>query len=112
MHDEQARMVICDPAHNLRIDGNVSGQGEASHNDFAIASGEMIDSEFTRFVVAAISLLASNSASGSLHFIFMDWNELCPLLPAALNVYRQFIADLIRVRPLSCGLIKALGSGG
>lgn len=91
MHGEQAQMVLSDPPYNLRIDGNVSGLGKTRHREFAMASGEMSEFEFTRFLVAATSLFASHSAAGSLHFIFMDWRHVSQLLTAAREVYRQII---------------------
>jgi DNA modification methylase len=91
MQDEQAQVVFSDPPYNVPIDGNVSGLGKKRHREFAMASGEMTASEFTRFLVVAVSLFARHSDEGSLHFICMDWRHIADLLSAAGEVYRQVI---------------------
>jgi DNA modification methylase len=91
MRDEQAKMVFSDPPYNVRIDGNVSGRGKKHHREFAMASGEMTEFEFTRFLVTTISLFARHSAEGSLHFICIDWRHVAQLLTAARAVYRQVL---------------------
>jgi hypothetical protein len=63
MQGEQALMVFSDPPYNVRIDGNVSGLGKQRHREFAMASGEMSEFEFTRFLLSAMSLFARHSVS-------------------------------------------------
>ena len=41
-------MVFTDPPYNVRIDGHVCGLGKVKHREFAMASGEMSEAEFTR----------------------------------------------------------------
>jgi DNA modification methylase len=98
MQDELAETVISDLPYNVRIGGNVSGLGKKRHREFAMASGEMTDFEFRRFLVATISLFARWSADGSLHFIFMDWRHIADLLSAAREVYRQVINVCVWVK--------------
>jgi DNA methylase/ParB-like nuclease domain len=98
MRDEQAQMVFSDPPYNVRIDGNVSGLGKRRHREFAMASGEMTEFEFTRFLVTTTSLFAHHSAVGSLHFICMDWRHIAQLLSAASKVYRQVINICVWVK--------------
>jgi DNA modification methylase len=98
MLDERARMQFSDPPYNVRIDGNVSGLGRHRHREFAMGSGEMTKSEFTRFLVRAMSLFASHCAEGSLHFICMDWRHMAELLAAAREVYRQVINVCVWVK--------------
>ena len=98
MRGEKAQMVFSDPPYNVRIDGNVSGLGKKRHREFAMAAGEMTEFEFTRFLVAAISLFAHQSVEGSLHFICMDWRHIGQLLAAAREVYQQVINICVWVK--------------
>ena len=47
---ETADLVLTDPPFNVRVDGNVSGLGKVRHEEFAMASGEMSEAEFTAFL--------------------------------------------------------------
>src|ERR1700719_4200751 len=98
MRDEQARMVFSDPPYNVRIDGNVSGLGRKRHREFAMASGEMTEFKFTRFLVTAISLFANHSTEGSVHFICMDWRHIGELLAAARGGYRPSLNVCVWVK--------------
>jgi hypothetical protein len=51
-------MVFTDPPCNVPIDGNVGGLGAIRHREFAMASGEMTEAEFTAFLARALTLLA------------------------------------------------------
>ncbi len=61
---------------------NVSGLGKRKHREFAMASGEMSQSEFTQFLKTAFEQLCSASADGSIHYICMDWRHLREVLDA------------------------------
>jgi DNA modification methylase len=87
MGRERAAMVFADPPYNVAIDGNVSGLGAVKHRDFAMASGEMSEAEFTNFLKRALSLHASHSSEGSLHFLCMDWRHIDELLAAGRTAY-------------------------
>jgi hypothetical protein len=45
----------------VRIDGHASGLGQVRHREFAMASGEMSEAEFTAFLTLSCTLLARNS---------------------------------------------------
>jgi DNA modification methylase len=90
MDGESADAVFTDPPYNVRISGNVSGLGTVQHREFAMASGEMTESEFTGFLTKASSLLACNSVDGSLHFVCMDWRHLSEILAAGKATYTEF----------------------
>jgi len=98
MQGELAGTVISDLPYNVRIGGNVSGLGKKRHREFAMASGEMTEFEFKRFLIATISFFARWSADGSLHFIFMDWRHIADLLSAAREVDQQVINVCVWVK--------------
>ena len=90
MEGQRAEMVFADPPYNDPIDGYVTGFGKVHHREFAVASGEMSESEFTDFLTNVLALLARNSADGALQFIFMDWRHMEELMSAARSVYSEF----------------------
>jgi hypothetical protein len=94
MGGERAEMVFTDPPYNVPIAGHVLGRGSAKHGEFAMASGEMSEAEFTTFLTQVFQLLAANSLAGSLHFVCMDWRHLFELLtagPARLQRAEEFV---------------------
>jgi DNA modification methylase len=87
--EERATMVFTDPPYNVPIDGHASGLGAIHHRPFPMASGEMDKVAFTAFLGQACRNLAAFSASGSLHFICMDWRHLDELLAAGAVAYGE-----------------------
>jgi len=80
---DQAGAVFTDPPYNVAVNGHVSGQGAIRHREFPMASGEMSEAEFTRFLTIALGLLARHTSAGSIQYICMDWRHLRELLSAA-----------------------------
>ena len=80
--DARAQMVFTDPPYNVPISGHVGGLGAIQHREFAMASGEMSQAEFTAFLQSAFGHLASYSVDGAIHFQCMDWRH-CPEIMAA-----------------------------
>ena len=89
MDGRLAQMVFADPPYNVPIDGHVSGLGRHRHAEFAMASGEMSESEFAEFLVQTLGNLAQHSQDGAIHFICMDWRHLLPLLTAGRRIYAE-----------------------
>ena len=89
LRGELAQGVVADFPYNVPIAGHVSGLGKVRHREFAMASGEMSEAEFVNFLKTIMALLASVSADGSLHYLFMDWRHLGELLTAARSVYSE-----------------------
>jgi DNA modification methylase len=87
MAGEMAQMVFTDPPYNVKIDGNVSGQGK--HREFAMASGEMSQPQFTAFLRNVFQNLCDYSVDGSIHFICMDWRHMTEMLAAGEPVYSE-----------------------
>ena len=58
---ELAQMVFTDPPYNVPIDGNVCGLGRVRHKEFAMASGEMSEAEFSNFLETVLQHLCTHS---------------------------------------------------
>lgn len=89
LQGKRAQMVFTDPPYNVRIAGNVSGLGRIKHREFAMASGEMSEAEFTSFLKCVLTNLADFSTDGSIHFICIDWRHMRELSNAADKVYAE-----------------------
>jgi DNA modification methylase len=89
LQGEKAAAIFADPPYNVKIDGHVSGLGKTRHREFAMASGEMSEAEFTGFLASLFGNLAQNSKDGSIHFICMDWRHLRETLAAGHATYSE-----------------------
>lgn len=89
LEDRLAALVISDPPYNVAIPGNVSGNGKVRHDNFAMASGEMLSPAFTAFLQQVFEPLAKHSRDGSIHFHFMDWRHMREILEAGAAVYTE-----------------------
>jgi len=87
MDGERASMVFTDPPYNVPIDGHVGGKGKIKHAEFAMASGEMSQDEFTSFLRTTFGNLCRHAEDGSIHFICMDWRHMGEVLAAAEGIY-------------------------
>jgi DNA modification methylase len=82
MEAEKAAAVFTDPPYNVKIDGNVSGNGSITHREFAMASGEMTKPEFTDFLSASMKSICAHTVPGALIFVCMDWRHMAEMLAA------------------------------
>lgn len=82
-------MVFTDPPYNVPIDGHASSLGATRHREFMMASGEMSEAEFTRFLTTICHRLAEHGAPGAMHFICMDWRHMPELLAAGREAYAE-----------------------
>lgn len=87
--NESAGLVFTDPPYNVPVAGHVSGLGKNQHREFAMASGEMSEAEFTAFLKTVFERLADASADGSLHYICMDWRHIWEVMSAAKGTYSE-----------------------
>lgn len=87
--NETAGMVFTDPPFNVPVAGHVSGKGRIVHEEFAMASGEMSEGQFTDFLRLVFQNLVQFSGDGSLHFICMDWRHLMEVLIAGKPTYSE-----------------------
>ncbi len=88
--DGLAALVFTDPPYNVPVDGHVCGLGKIKHREFAMAAGEMSEEQFIEFLSRCMALLCRYSASGSIHYICMDWRHLSELVAAARENYTEY----------------------
>lgn len=82
MNKERADLVFTDPPYNVAIDGNVCGSGKIKHREFAFASGEMSQAQFTSFLSETLGNMAVHMRDGAIAFVCMDWRHMGELLAA------------------------------
>jgi DNA modification methylase len=87
--DNRVQMVFSDPPYNVPIAGHVGGLGKIQHREFAMASGEMSNAEFTAFLTSVFTQLAAHSASGAIHFQCIDWRHIGEMLEAGKAAYTE-----------------------
>jgi DNA modification methylase len=66
--------AFLDPPYNVRIGGHAVSAG--SHREFAMASGEMSETEFRSFLADTLGTAARCSRNGAVHFVCMDWRHM------------------------------------
>jgi DNA modification methylase len=82
-----ADLVFTDPPYNVHINGHVSGNGRVRHREFAMASGEMSEAEFTQFLSTTLGHAVNVSRDGALHFVCMDWRHVFELFSIGRALY-------------------------
>jgi DNA modification methylase len=86
---EVVDLVFTDPPYNVPIDGHVSGLGAVKHREFAFASGEMSESQFTAFLTESLGSMAARCRDGAIAFVCMDWRHMRELLSAGHAVFSE-----------------------
>ena len=86
---ERADLVFTDPPYNVAIDGHVSGLGKVKHREFAFASGEMSQTQFTAFLTETLSATSSVMSDGAIAFVCMDWRHMGELLEAGRAAFTE-----------------------
>ncbi len=89
MDGEVADMVFTDPPYNVPVNGHVCGLGKVRHDEFAMASGEMNEAEFTAFLTTIMQRLTEVSADGSIHYVCMDWRHMAEVQSAGRACYAE-----------------------
>ena len=84
-----ASLIFTDPPYNVPIKGHVSGLGKQEHREFAMASGEMSETEFVEFLTKVFKNLADYSCDGSIHFVCMDWRHIGEVISSGGKVYSE-----------------------
>lgn len=86
---ERADLVFTDPPYNVKIDGHVSGLGAVKHREFAFASGEMSEAEFTSFLAETLGNAAGVMREGAIAFVCMDWRHMTEVLAAGRECFTE-----------------------
>ena len=84
-----ASLIFTDPPYNVPISGHVCGLGKTQHREFAMASGEMSSDAFEGFQTTVFEHMADHSADGSIHYVCMDWRQMCETPAAGDAVYDE-----------------------
>lgn len=80
--DDEPRMVFTDPPYNVPVQGHVRSGKTSGHREFAMASGEMSESEFRNFLGQVITRLLPCLPKGGIAMICMDWRHVEELIAA------------------------------
>ncbi len=80
--EEKPRMVFTDPPFNVPVNGHVRSGKATSHREFAMASGEMSETEFGAFLSAFIRQAIAHLSDGGVAMICMDWRHVSDLITA------------------------------
>ena len=81
--NEPAKLLCTDPPYNVEVGKHV--RVNKGHSEFPMASGEMDDKEFERFLDRFITGCLPLLRTEALLYIFMDWRHITHLTSAALN---------------------------
>ena len=84
------RAVFSDPPYNVKVQGHISGLGKVQHREFAMASGEKSEAQFTAFLAQYLRHTKAHSIPGSLHYACMDAAHTLALLTAARQAELTF----------------------
>lgn len=93
MQDEKAGVCFGDWPYNVKIQGNVSGLGKKKHAEFAMASGEMSEAEFAKFLEDTCARVAEACVPGTIAFVCMDWRHVAETVEAG----KKSIGDLLNI---------------
>jgi DNA modification methylase len=88
---EDARIdaAFLDPPYNVRISGHANAKGR--HREFAMASGEMSQEAFRRFLQDTLGAAARVSRHGAVHFVCMDWRHMDDVSVVSRSVYGELL---------------------
>jgi hypothetical protein len=86
---DRAELAFTDCPFNVPVRGHISGLGRHQHPEFAMASGEMSPAAFKAFLTNFISLMVDFTTDGSIHYLFIDWRHIAPLLEVAGELYTE-----------------------
>lgn len=97
-HDK-ADMVFMDPPWNVPIEGHVSGNGRAKHDEFRMASGEMTLPEFQSFLTTILTQTRDWSTNGSLHYVCIDWRGIADVITAGRQLFSRLMNVAVWAKP-------------
>jgi len=83
MAGESAAAAFADAPYNVRVQGHASGLGKTRHREFAMASGEMNEAQYTNFLTEICRNLTHFTARGLILFMCSDWRHVREMLAGA-----------------------------
>ena len=88
MTAKKREQYFTDVPYNVEISGHVSGLGRVKHREFAMASGEMSEAEFTQFLATSLGHMADHTVDGGIMFSCIDWRHVYEMqvAPATLDL--------------------------
>ncbi|WP_206513349.1 site-specific DNA-methyltransferase [Pelagibacterium montanilacus] len=86
---EGVDLIFTDPPYNVPINGHVGGLGKTRHREFAFASGEMSQAQFTDFLISTLGHAAAVANDGAIAFVCMDWRHMRELMAAGDEVFSE-----------------------
>lgn len=86
---QRVDVAFLDPPYNVRINGHANAKGR--HPEFAMASGEMTESEFRDFLEQTLGACAAVSREGAVHFVCMDWRHMDDVSTVGHKVYGDLL---------------------
>lgn len=87
--NELVDLLFTDPPYNVKIDGHVCGLGGVKHREFAFASGEMSETEFTEFLEATLGNASDTMRDGAIAYVCMDWRHMGEMLAAGRAAFTE-----------------------
>lgn len=87
--DRSIDAAFLDPPYNVRINGHANAKGR--HREFAMASGEMRDDQFRKFLSETLGAAAAVSRDGAVHYICMDWRHMDDVSAVGRTVYDDLL---------------------
>jgi DNA modification methylase len=85
----QVDAAFLDPPYNVAINGFANAKGR--HREFAMASGEMDETQFRNFLSATLGACAKVSRDGAVHFVCMDWRHMDDVSAVGRTVYGDLL---------------------
>jgi hypothetical protein len=96
---EKASAVFADPPYNVRVNGHVSGKGAKKHREFPMASGDMAEDEFRRFLSVSFRLMITHSVDEATFFACMDWRHIFEIVGAIRSLGCVQLNTCVWVKP-------------
>tara|TARA_R110000868_G_scaffold56323_2_gene174344 strand:+ start:2770 stop:4059 length:1290 start_codon:yes stop_codon:yes gene_type:complete len=85
----QVDAAFLDPPYNVAINGFANAKGR--HREFAMASGEMDETQFRDFLTETLGACAQVSRDGAVHFVCMDWRHMDDVSVVGRTVYGDLL---------------------
>jgi DNA modification methylase len=86
---EQIDAAFLDPPYNVKISGNAVSKG--THREFAMASGEMSEDQFRKFLRETLGAAVRVSRDGAVHFVCMDWRHMDDVSAIGKEIYGDLL---------------------